>query len=166
MTSTLQLSWDYHGKLGQKRKRKKNTGLWGKLNLLDSNACLLEKSAIVSNSNQILQGEEQWQEAGAKRMAMLLACLCCYKTAIHGYDDRWTGAWWRIYNSWRWMATSSWRNAFGRRCCRNDEYSTKKYYVKSKPRERTSVLEKRVQGVWEDRTSPEFLANLGPGLTL
>jgi hypothetical protein len=67
--------------------------LWGKLNLLDSNACLLEKSAIVSNSNQILQGEEQWQEAGAKRMAMLLACLCCYKTAIHGYDDRWTGAW-------------------------------------------------------------------------
>jgi hypothetical protein len=29
---------------------------------------------IVYNSNQILQGEEQWQAAGAKRMATLLAC--------------------------------------------------------------------------------------------
>jgi hypothetical protein len=25
---------------------------------------------------------------------------------------------------------------------------------------------RRVQGIWEDGTSPEFLANLGPGSTL
>jgi hypothetical protein len=64
------------------------------------------------------------------------------------------------------MATTSWRNAFGRQCCRNDKHSTKKYYVESKPRNWPSVLEKRVQGVWEDGTSPQFLANLGIGLTL